>query len=260
MINLAITDYITLLAILYFAQKGWRKGLMRMVLGPVSLAAGIIIGVVYYHKSHNMTISFLAGAVSPFIIRFLATLILALWVKSSNEKPSLSTSSRLTGCAFSILWGGCYLAVFLILFGLAPLRLGPLGKIHTDVTGSKSYALLNRWIGKKSPLASTNLTKISNVLRDPRQLEQYKTTEEFNSLMEDKQLQDILADEEIAVQLNKQDYAKLLTNPKIQAIFQDEQMVKKIMALNKVILDTETGGTKKPAGKAAAGPRVVEIK
>lgn|SRR3989338_1651355 len=258
--NMAITDYITIAAILYFAQKGWRKGLMRTALGPISLAAGVIIGVVYYHKSHNMTMSFLAGAVSPFIIRFLATLLLALWVKSSNEKPTLSTLSRLTGCAFSILWGGCYLAVFLILLGLAPFRFGPLEKIHADVTGSKSYALLNRWIGKKSPVSSTNLTKISNVLSDPRQLEQYKTTEEFNSLMEDKQMRDILADEEITVQINKQDYAKLLTNPKIQAIFQDEQLIKKIMALNKVILETETGGTGKTAGKAPAGPKVVEVK
>ena len=257
---MAITDYITTAAILYFAQKGWRKGLMKMVLGPVSLAAGIIIGVVYYHKSHNMTISFLAGTVSPFVIRFLATFLLALWVKSSNEKPSLSTSSRLTGCAFSILWGGCYVVAFLILLGLAPMRFGVLEKIHADVTGSKSYAILNRWMGKKSPVTSSNLAKISNVLSNPQQLEKYKTTEEFNTLMEDKQLQGILADEEITVQLNHQDYAKLLTNPKIQAIFQNEQLVRKIMALNKVILESETGAAAPPVAEAPAGPKVVEIK
>ena len=260
MFNIAITDYLTFAAILYFAQKGWRKGLMKMVLGPVSLAAGIIIGIVYYHKSHNMTISFLAGAVSPFIIRFLTTLLLALWVKSSNEKPSLSTSSRLTGSAFSILWGECYLAVFLILIGLTPMRFGVLKKIHRDVIGSRSYALLNHWIGKKSPVTSSSLTNISNVLSNPQQMGKYKTTEEFNTLMEDKQLREILADEEITAQINSQDYAKLLTNPKIQAIFQDEQLLKKIMALNKIILESETGAAQKTAGKAPAAPRVVEIK
>ena len=46
----------------------------------------------------------------------------------------------------------------------------------------------------------------------------------------------------------------------IQAIFQNEQLVRKIMALNKVILESETGAANTTTGEAPARPKVVEIK
>lgn len=239
-INMNITDCTVGIALTYFVYRGWSKGLMKTVLGPVSLALGLVMGWIYYQRTHNLITGFLLAAISPFVIRFFISILLALWAKASNEKAVLSTPSRLFGCAFSVLWSGSYLAVFLIALGMIPLKIGALAKIHADVTGSKSYTLISRWAAQQPFFDSPNLAGISDLMDDPQRMEQYKDTPEFNTLIKDKQLQAILSDETTAEQIQSKDYAQLMANPKVQEIFKDEELLKKILALNKIILNSDT--------------------
>ena len=50
-------------------------------------------------------------------------------------------------------------------------------------------------------------------------------------------MKEILLDEEIVDQMRKREVVKLLDNPKIQAIFQDKDLMMKFMEVNKKMLE-----------------------
>jgi uncharacterized membrane protein required for colicin V production len=248
-----ITDYITIGAFLYFFYSGWRKGFLKTLLGPVSLIAGCLIGYHYYEKTQNIAVGLAICIISPFIITILASIILKIWHKAVNSDIPPSMISRLSGSAFSILWGGGYLAMMLILIAVAPFRLGWFEKVQNDVLKSRSYALIIAQVGDKIPNEFLDIKKVVSVLQDPAKLERFASTEEFKALKADTLLKEISDDKEIAEQIRNKNYRELLSNPKMQAVFQDKELLKKIFALNQKIAETEEDS------EDEAGPKVLEI-
>jgi len=235
------TDSIILIILCYFFYKGWRKGFLKTLLGPVALLIGCFMGFSHYHKTQDITTSLVISIISPFVITILASLVLKLWNKAVNNDDPLPLASRLMGSAFSILWGGGYLAMMVLLIGIMPVRFGWFEKVQDDVLASKSYALVNHWAGDKIPIASLDVKKITNVLQNPEALEQFESTEEFETLMGDDLLKELFADEETAEQIRTKNYSQLLANPKMQAVFQNPELLKKIFALNKKIMEEGLG-------------------
>ena len=170
-INLMITDYITAAILLYLFYKGWRKGFLKTLLGPISLVIGCIMAFVYYQRTHNITTSLLICFFSPFVLKFLASIFLKLWHKAVNNNDPLSTSSRLMGSGISILWGGSYFVILYIMIAMVPLRIPWFEKIQSDVTSSHSYAFIEHWVINKIPGASLDIKKITELLEDPSKLE-----------------------------------------------------------------------------------------
>ena len=232
-----ITDYITIGALFYFFYNGWRKGFLKTLLGPISLIAGCVIGYSHYQKTQNIATSLAICVISPFIINILASMILKLWHKAVNNDIPPSMISRLSGSAFSILWGGSYVAIMLILIAVVPLRFGWFEKVQNDVLGSRSYALINERVGDKIPDGLLDIKKVVSILQDPAKLEKFESSEEFKVLKKDTRLKELFADEETAEQIRNKDYGGLLSNPKMQSVFQDKELLKKIFALNKRIAE-----------------------
>lgn len=235
------TDYIITGILLYSFYRGWRKGFLKTLLGPLSLAAACFIGFTYYQKTQNITAGLGICILGPFLINIAASLTLKLWHAAVNGGEPIPLASRLSGSSLSILWSGGYLAVTLILIATAPIRFGWFEKIQKDVTASKSYALLGRWAGGKIAAASLDIRKIAAILRDPSGLEQFKSTGEFKALTADPRLKDLFSDEETAGQIRRKDYGRLLANPKMQAVFQDKELLQKLFALNKKIMEEGRG-------------------
>ncbi len=233
----SITDYITIAAFLYFFFNGWRKGFLKTLLGPLSLIIGCFAGFAYYQKTQNMAMSLGISILGPFAINILASIVLRLWHKAVNGDIPLSPINRISASALSILWGGSYLALMLLLIGITPLKISWFEKMQNDVLASKSYAFIDRQIGNKMPDTILDVKKITGLLKDPEKLEKFQSTEEFKALSSDELLKDILSDEETAEQIKSQDYGALLANPKIQEVFQNEELLKKIFALNKRIAE-----------------------
>ncbi|MCK5506612.1 MAG: hypothetical protein KAJ10_15720, partial [Thermodesulfovibrionia bacterium] len=213
--------------------------------------AGCLIGYGYYQKTQNVAASLAICIISPFIINILASIILKLWHKAVNSDIPPSTISRLSGSAFSILWGGGYLAMMLILIAVSPLRFGWLEKAQNDVLGSKSYALINARVGDKIPDGFLDIKKMAGVLQNPAKFKKLESSEEFKTLKEDIHLKELLADEETADQIRDKDYGKLLSNPKMQAVFQNKELLKKILALNQRIAEESL--------EDEDGPKTLEI-
>ena len=52
-------------------------------------------------------------------------------------------------------------------------------------------------------------------------------------------MEEIFNDEELTQQVRDKNYTQLLSNPKIKAIFQDKELLDKIFALNKRIMESD---------------------
>ena len=67
------------------------------------------------------------------------------------------------------------------------------------------------------------------------------------------------SDEELAEQIQNKDYGKLLANPKIQSIMQDKQLLEKMFALNKKIMEESLDEV--PSNISTENqPKVIDIK
>ncbi|MBN1870353.1 MAG: CvpA family protein [Candidatus Omnitrophica bacterium] len=239
-----ITDYITFVVFLYFFYTGWRKGFLRTILGPLSLVAGCLIGYSDYQKNHNMIGALTICIISPFIICLLASLILRLWNKAVNKNQPPSEFSSLSGGIFNILWGGSYLAMMLVLITFIPLKMGWFEKAQKDVLESKSYAFIDRIIKAKVPIGIPDIKNMADVWQDPDKFKKMESTEEFKALQEDKTMLELFSDPQIAELARNKDYNQLLSHPKIQSVFQNKELLEKLFALNKKMMEEDGIGEK----------------
>jgi uncharacterized membrane protein required for colicin V production len=249
-----VTDYITVGAFLYFFYNGWRKGFLKTLLGPISLIAGCLLGYFYYQKNQNIATGLAICTISPFFIHIAASLLLKLWHKAVNSDIPPSRASRLSGSAFSIVWGGGYLAIMLILISVIPLQVEWFERVQNDVLASRTYALISDRVGDKIPKGLLDIKKVTSILQDPAKLEKFESTEELQALREDSRFKALVDDEETAEQIRNKEYHKLLTNPIMRDIFQDEELLKKIFALNQRIADEDEEEL-----EYESAPKIIEI-
>jgi len=254
-----ITDYIALGALLYFFLNGWYKGIFKTLLGPISLIIGCSIAFIYYHQTNNMALSLWICVLSPLAFKILITVVLKIWKKVSNKEVSLSFSSKLFGSIFSVLWSGGYLGLLLILIGLIPTRFGWLDKIQDDVIASKSYSIIQQFIDKNLLATFADIKKLTAIIGDPAKFQKFQSTKEFEVLMEDDDLKEIFSDEEMIAQIRNKEYGKLLANPKMRSALANDQLLKKIFALNKKIME-EGIAEETSNGEKESQPKVIEIK
>ena len=59
-------------------------------------------------------------------------------------------------------------------------------------------------------------------------------------MRDDKTIQTLLTDEEIMRDIQDKNFAKLLTNPKMQALMKDPELVRKILDMNVKIMEQKT--------------------
>ncbi len=237
-----VTDYIIIFALLYLFYRGWSRGILRMLIGPLSFVTCCIAGFFYYQKTQNIATSLLICIISPFILTICASLTLKLWSSTVSNKAFPSPLSRMLGSLFSILWGGSYLILLLIMIEMIPARFGWLERIQNNIAVSKSYSLFNNLIKDQIPAASIDLKKITHMIHDPSVIEEFESTKEFQDFAKDERLKAIFSDEEISEQIRNKNYSQLLSNPKIQAIFSDQELFEKLLALNKRIMEGHLEG------------------
>jgi len=116
------TDTIIAVCLILFFYRGWSKGFLRNLLGPVSLILSCILATIYFRETKNMIISLLMGIFGPFVLNILFSLSIAAWNQTVDGKKDLSEISRLLGAGISMLWGGIYLVLILTLISVAPCR------------------------------------------------------------------------------------------------------------------------------------------
>jgi uncharacterized membrane protein required for colicin V production len=148
------TDTVIRLILIYFALRGFFKGFIAILIGPISLVLGLIISFSYYSKTHDLIKTSLVGILGPIIINLCLSLAFKVWKVTFAKDESPSLTSRFAGAAFSVLWGGAYLAMFLFFIAMVPPSFPKLGAIQQNVSESQSYHLVKEWTRTIKPLAA----------------------------------------------------------------------------------------------------------
>ena len=239
----SITDSIVLVLTLYFLYRGWSRGLLRTLVGPIALIAGCLGAFIYYAQTRNIIVAFIISIVAPLILNIFFSLALAVWHKMTKTKNPISPASRALGAGLCVLWGDINILLIIVLIALIPINTFWIERIRQDIFNSVTYSLIDQWTKHLVPKKSIDIRSISQVLKDPEQMQNLQSLAEYQAVWEDKTLQKLMADEEIMRDIQDKNFAKLLANPKMQAMLKNPALVKKILDLNIKIMEQNTRPT-----------------
>lgn len=232
----SITDSVVLALTLYFLYRGWSRGLLRTLIGPIALILGCVMAVIYYAQNHNILMAFVISIVAPMILNLLFSLALTVWQKTVNADNPVSPVSRAWGAGLCALWGDINLLLIIVLIALVPSNASWIENVRQDIFNSGTYSLIDQWTKHLIPRKSIDIRAVSQILKDPDQIQNLQSSEEYKAVWEDKTIRALLADEEIMRDIQDKDFAKLLTNPKMQALMKDPELVRKILDMNVKIM------------------------
>jgi uncharacterized membrane protein required for colicin V production len=227
-----IVDYILTFLLIFYFLTGWERGFWRTVFAPLSLVIGSVIGYLFFLWSHNLFVSLIISIVSPFLFNILFNLFL----KAINPDPPFFTFGRLLGAFFSVIWGGTIVSLILMLIVFAPFKNPTLEKLQYKIHSSLYYRVFEAFTNQKTQSVQTKITNIQEVMQDPEKLSQLEETEAYQDLMNDEKLRDIFSDESFLEQIKEHRYVELLSSPKLKAVLEDKELIHKIFALNKEIM------------------------
>ncbi|HOW35458.1 MAG TPA: CvpA family protein [Candidatus Omnitrophota bacterium] len=226
-----LIDTIILIFLFYLAVSGWLGGFARTLIGPLSLALSIGAGTIYFHKTHNALLTFGIITFSPILIGIVFSVLLFLWNKTIARDKPISSLSRTAGCILNFAWGVLIASLFLTFVAMLPIEIPWMREFKNGVLNTFSYTLIKNPIKNKVPYIN-NLETLLKVTKNPEQMTAIQATPEFDAVYSSQKIQEALTDEECARLIKSKDILKLMTNPKIQAIFQDQDLLRKMAALS----------------------------
>ncbi|VAW11774.1 hypothetical protein MNBD_BACTEROID05-1171 [hydrothermal vent metagenome] len=231
------TDIIVAAFLCIFFLRGWFRGFVKSILGPLSLVAGTFLAYGYYAKTNKVIIALCISLFGPFIIQILLSFVFKIFNKilKNDSKPSMI--SGLIGGSISTLWSGAMLSLTILLIAFIPENFPKIKPIQEDVLQSISYKNIHKIAGDKIPSASLDVKEISAIFENPKKLKKLQSSKEYENLMEDTKFRDLMSDKKIQKDVEDKNFVALLKNPKMQAIMKDKNLVKKLFEFQKQLID-----------------------
>ena len=231
------TDSVVLALTLYFLYRGWSRGLLRTLVGPIALLLGCVMAAIHYSQNHNIIMALAISIVAPIILNLLLSFVLAVWQKTVNADKPVSPVSRAWGAGLCALWGGINLLLIIVLIALIPSNASWIESVRQDIFDSGTYSLVDQWAKHLIPKKSIDIRAISQTLKDPGQIQRLQSSAEYQAVRDDKTIQTLLTDEEIVRDIRDKNFTRLMANPKMQAVIKDPELVKKILDMNVKIME-----------------------
>lgn len=239
---LTVVDSILLFLAVLFLRNGWRRGLMRTLIGPASLLLCSIIGIIYLDLTGNIMKSFLMATFGTLIlsVTIKVALMIGRRTVAKEHRNYVFIGSRILGSFFSLFWKGGIALILLLLLTFFPEDIPHLQDIQKNINRSIAYSLMNQYIVSKVPPLKKTFNALS-IFKDPRRMQQLSSSEDFQEFLHEEKIQAIASDEEIAEHIKNKNIAGLIANPKIRALMQDEQLMEKMFDLGQKIFLNQTG-------------------
>ncbi len=238
------TDKIIFFFAIYLFWRGWSKGFLQTVIGPIALIIATVLSYIYYIITHNMIIAVAIGTVGPIILSIALSMTIGTLLLGADKK-NISILSRFLGAVINTVWGEFLLitGIFLIMF--IPLKIPVVQGIQSDIQQSWGYLQVKTKIDElldKDVASALDPSKLA-VLTDPKGLEHLGKTKEFQDVMNDPLVQDLLNDPKTTQAIEQKDIGKLMQSPKFIAITKDPDLLKKFLALYGTILQPDQSKT-----------------
>jgi competence protein ComGC len=210
---MTITDTLTLTCFCFLIWRGYSRGFLASLLGPLALIIGSIVSFVYYAWTKNMLVSLCIGLFLPILLAWIFRSSLCTWNQFTNADKKLNTLSRISGACLSLTWGMAILIITVLLLAMMPPINKPIKLVFNDIHTSQLYRLIKPF--------------------DASAIDKTTAQDNMKQLSEDKRIQDIINDPQVVDAINRKDYASLINNPKITALMQDPELLKKMLSIYK---------------------------
>ena len=235
------TDLIIILSFIYFFLTGWQKGFLKTLAGPISLILGWTCAYFYYLESHQLIIALAAAIILPALLKFLISTLLKLIIhpkKDDKENQVPQTLGQLAGGFLNIFWSGSIFVLTVISITMIPFPLPYINAMREDILKSHTYKLAEPYLPKELPKNGADIQKAMATLKNPEQLQTLQKSDEYKNLHNDPKIKELLADEDISKMIAEKNFVQLLSNPKIQEIFQDKELIQKILRFNQKLIES----------------------
>lgn len=218
-------DMIVLLLFLYYLWRGWKKGFLGSILGPISLLAGCLLSYSYYQKTQNILIALSISLFGPIFFHITAAIFLKMWAVASDRKKTLSVASRLFGAAFSLSWSGGMLVLLILLVMVIPSAVPYAGKLRDHLSGTQTYMLISHYSNQR-PLQ----------MDDPKQMERLSETKEYKQVMQDDRFRKLVMDPEVQKYIGDKDFGGLMNDENVKGALQDRDLMLQLFEFQKRII------------------------
>ena len=227
------TDYGVAITGIIFFLIGFRNGLCRTLIGPLSLALCSIGALIYYDITANIINALMIAFIGTVIVSMAFRLLLIIGKSTVGKTGSDSTLilSRVLGGLVNLAWKWGILFGILFLLTLIPFNVMNLGVIKEDINGSVSFRFINQAVLSRIP-QTQKVEQAVRVLGNPKKLQTLSTRPEYKALLAEPKIKDLTDDKDIQALVDKQNYIKLLAHPKIKALLRDKELLEKLTRLS----------------------------
>lgn len=231
------TDKIVFFLAIYLFWRGWSKGFLQTMLGPISLIIATILSYVYYVITRNMIIAIAIATLGPIILSIVLSMTIGTLLLAADKK-NISLMSRFLGATINTVWGEFLLITGILMLLFIPLKIPLVLGIQGDIQQSWSYLQVKTKVNEifGQDMAGTLDPEKLAILTDPKALENLGKTKEFQDIMNDPLIQDLLNDPKTTMAIEQKDIGKLMQSPKFIAITKNPDLLKKFLSLYGMIL------------------------
>jgi hypothetical protein len=219
---MAWTDILTFGCIIFLGVRGFQRGFLGSLFGPLALILASIVSIVYYLGTKDLVVSLIIGLIGPFILAWILRASLKTWNQWKqvyNPDAQLSLISRIFGIFISVSWGLVMIIITVLLLVIVPPVNESLKAMNRDIRSSWLYSVI-----KPFDMMAEEENKDPNV-------PQTTPEQRIEALSQDARIQALLQDQQIQEAIQRKDYGFLMAHPKMTAIMSDPTLVKKMLSL-----------------------------
>lgn len=226
---LDVTDSITFIVSFVLMMRGFSRGFMHSLIGPISIIITTIVSACYYQATKDALVSLLIGTIGPLILAIFLRFILKEWARTTNNDIKPNFLSCTAGALLTLSWGWIFIIFLILLLTVLPMP-GQLAVVQNDILRSMSYTRIAK------PLMGPMLNqKVADIVTSKSTDGSVKiSNDDLSSIAQDPRFQKVIQDPEIQQEINDHDMVKLLGNPKIlkltQELMSDPAMLNKVLA------------------------------
>ncbi|MEW5894619.1 MAG: hypothetical protein AB1650_02505 [Candidatus Omnitrophota bacterium] len=237
-------DFIFIALLFFFLYRGFTKGFLRSMVGPVCLAFWSIIGIMHYDLGDNIIssvmVTIFGSVISTTVILFI--FLLGRTQVHKQHRHYVFLGSRLLGAAANLFWNGLLVAVLATLLSLTPRSFLGLEQTQQQIQQSRSYILFYRYLINPFPLVK-DIQMTMAVLSDYNQLDRFKDSPQYQNVFSDPKIQNVINNPSIMDKIYSKDAITLLQTPQIQALLKDEKLMMKVSELGRLVYREQTRET-----------------
>ncbi len=188
----------------------------------------------------------------PIILSICVSWVIKGVRKLFNREDDISPLSRLLGGIISMAWSGSYFILMMLLVVMIPFKNPKFVKFKESLKNSKTYQLAKFYIGDNVSLFS-NLEKISSAIENPEMMKEISNSKKFQKLITDSKVQSLYDDPEIQQLVNEKNYSALITNPKVQEMMKDKKLMMEFIKIINEHASKELSSSGERNGKSFSG-------